>query len=83
MLDDLRDSVTESYLEDEEEEFYDADDLDSIMDGGDQGGKGDRKPFLGLTPSQRFIIVLILFLMTCVLGAFCLVLTGRMYLPFF
>jgi hypothetical protein len=82
MLDDLRDSATESYLDDEGEEFYDADDLDEIIDG-DKGGKGGRKPFLGLTPFQRFIIVLILFLITCVLGAFCLVLTGRMWLPFF
>ena len=82
MLDDLRDSATESYLDDDEEEFFDADDLDDIIDG-DQGGKRSGKPFLGLTPAQRFIIALILFLMTCVLGAFCLVLTGKMWLPFF
>jgi hypothetical protein len=31
---------------------------------------------------QRFVLALLLFLMTCVLGAGCLVLTGRVYLPF-
>lgn len=37
--------------------------------------------FLGMTSAQRFIIVLLLFLMVCVLGTFCLVVTGRVWLP--
>jgi hypothetical protein len=42
-----------------------------------------RRSFLGMTAGQRFVLALLLFLMTCVLGAGCLVLTGRVYLPFF
>jgi hypothetical protein len=36
-----------------------------------------------MTAVQRFILALLLFMMTCVLGTGCLVLTGRIYLPFF
>jgi hypothetical protein len=39
-------------------------------------------PFLGMTPVQRFVLALILFMMTCVIGTGCLVLTGKIYLPF-
>jgi hypothetical protein len=39
--------------------------------------------FLGMSAGQRFIIALLLFLMSCVMGAGCLVLTGKVYLPFF
>jgi hypothetical protein len=42
-----------------------------------------RGPFLGMTPVQRFIIVLMLFFMTCLLGGFCLIITERVVLPFF
>ena len=41
------------------------------------------KQFLGMSAAQRFVIMLMLFMMTCVLGAGCLVLTGKVYLPFF
>ena len=41
-----------------------------------------RGPFLGMTPSQRFVIALMLFLMVCVLGAAVLILTESMVLPF-
>ena len=42
-----------------------------------------REPLLGMSPGQRFVVVLLLFMMTCVLGAGCLILTGKVYLPFF
>jgi len=42
-----------------------------------------REPFLGMTAPQRFLLVLMLFLMTCVLGSFCLILTERVVLPLF
>lgn len=35
-------------------------------------------PFLGMTPKQRFIIALMLFLMVLVLGTFCLLVTNKM-----
>jgi hypothetical protein len=78
MLDDLRDSATESYMEEEEGGFYE----DEAVEG-DGGNGGKKKPLMGLNPAQRFIIAFIVFLMTCVLGAFCLILTGKMWLPFF
>lgn len=39
------------------------------------------KKLLGLTPVQRFIIALLVFILTCVLGSLCLLLTGRVVLP--
>jgi hypothetical protein len=42
----------------------------------------NRQPFLGMSAVQRFILALLIFMMTCVLGAGCLVLTGKVYLPF-
>ncbi len=39
--------------------------------------------FLGMTPFQRFIIIFLLFMLTCVLGSFCLLVTERIIPPFF
>ncbi|MEN6408155.1 MAG: hypothetical protein ABFD44_00420 [Anaerolineaceae bacterium] len=39
------------------------------------------RPFLGMTPAQRFVIALLLFLMICLLGTFCLLVTERVVLP--
>jgi hypothetical protein len=39
--------------------------------------------FLGMTPSQTFIIAALLLLITCLLSTFCLVATGKVALPFF
>ncbi len=39
------------------------------------------KRLLGLTPVQRFVIMLLIFIMTCVLGSLCLLLTGKVVLP--
>lgn len=36
----------------------------------------------GLTPVQRFVIMLLVFVLTCVLGSLCLLITGRVVLPF-
>jgi len=36
---------------------------------------------LGMTAVQRLIVALLLFFSTCLLGALCLVITGRVYLP--
>jgi len=40
------------------------------------------KPFLGLTPPQRFLLALMLFLNVAVLGCFALVAFGKIALPF-
>ena len=39
--------------------------------------------FLGMSAGQRFVIALLLFMMSCVMGAGCLVLSGKVLLPFF
>jgi hypothetical protein len=40
------------------------------------------EPFLGMSAVQRFVLVLIVFMMTCVVGVGALVLSGAVYLPF-
>jgi len=45
---------------------------------------GDPEPrpqFLGMTPAQRFILALLLFLTTAILSVFCLLVTGKLALP--
>ena len=39
--------------------------------------------FLGLSPVQRFVLALMLFLNVCVLGCFCLLAAEKIALPFF
>jgi hypothetical protein len=39
-----------------------------------------KRKFLGMTALQRFLIALMLLLMTCIMGAFFLVVTGRVLL---
>lgn len=41
------------------------------------------KLFLGMTAVQRFVIVIMLLMMVCILSAFCLLVTNRIALPFF
>ncbi len=38
--------------------------------------------FLGMTPAQTFVILLILFVLTCVLSTACLLVSGRVVPPF-
>lgn len=42
-----------------------------------------RRHFLGMTPAQRFVIVLILMILTFVLSTMCLIVTEKMTLPIF
>ena len=72
MLDDLRNSATSSY----EEEELQHEDLYS------EQSAPKEKLFLGMTAPQRFVIVLMMLMMTCVLGAFFLVATEKIILPF-
>jgi hypothetical protein len=41
-----------------------------------------KKQFLGMTPGQRFVLAFMLFLTATILAAFCLLVTGRIALPF-
>jgi hypothetical protein len=78
MFEDLRKSANENPKSKEESddnfESYDYSDLDEEQ---------ASKQFLGMTSFQRFILAAILFMMTCVFAVFVLVLTGKIYLPFF
>ncbi len=39
--------------------------------------------FLGMTAFQRFFVALLLFMITCMVGSFLLLVTQRVVLPFF
>jgi hypothetical protein len=46
-------------------------------------GEPEPKPeFLGMTPGQRFILAFLLFLAAAILSVFCLLVTGKVALPF-
>ena len=38
--------------------------------------------FLGMTPGQRFVLAFLLFLTSVILSALCLLVTGKISLPF-
>jgi len=69
MLDDLRNSASHSFIEDfpiEEEELY-------------EKSRGP-KMLLGMTAKQRFLVSLLLLVMTCAIGALVLVAFGKVYI---
>ena len=73
MFDDLRESAISSY----EEEIKPVEESPPVK------VEKPKKPLLGMTPAQRFVVVLILFFMTCLLGSICLLVTEKIYLPAF
>ncbi|HMN58991.1 MAG TPA: hypothetical protein PJ988_01425 [Anaerolinea sp.] len=75
MLDDLRNDAKSSF-EDTPELLEDENDLAQLSP-----RRRQRPPFLGMSPAQRFLLALLLFLMVCVLGAFCLIVFEKIVLP--
>jgi hypothetical protein len=71
MLDDLRNSAEESFIEEDP-----LSDIDY-----ENAGKPDKKPFLGMTAGQRFVIAIFVFLMVAVLGVFVLIVFQKIYPP--
>lgn len=69
MLDDLRNSAT---YEDEPESSEEYDYYEDAE---------EKRAFLGMTAGQRFVIALVLLLMVCVLGSFCLIVTEKVVPP--
>jgi len=72
MLDDLRNSASDSYQEDEyyqQEESY--------------APVNRRENLLGMSAVQRFVIMFMVLLMACMLGSLCLLLTNKVVLPIF
>ena len=70
MLDDLRDDAD---FIDEEENDYEYRKSDA--------GTGTQTTFMGMTPVQRFMIALMIFMMVCIMGSFFLLITETVWLP--
>lgn len=71
MLDDLRNSASASYAEEEplvEEKIVNPYNV-------------KKEPFLGMTPVQRFIVSIFFLLMVLILGGFLLIVFQKIYLP--
>ncbi len=71
MFDDLRQQADDTSFEEEEQDAY------SYKD---QARKSTRS-FLGMTSLQRFVVAMMLLLMTCMLSVFCLLVTGKIFIP--
>ena len=79
MLDDLDDlHDTSAFLDELEEE--DAAPAPAPPPRRSRRSHGSRS-FLGMTPSQLFIIALELFMIVCILGFFLMIVTEKMTLP--
>ena len=75
MLDDLRNDAQSSFEEEKETPELENELADLAP------RRRRRPPFLGMSSGQRFIIALMLFLMVCLLGAFCLIVFEKIVLP--
>lgn len=76
MLDDLRNSASTSYEDEVPPEQQPGEGIPDLP-------KAERPPFLGMSAQQRFVIVLLMVIMACILGTLCLVVTEKVWLPFF
>jgi hypothetical protein len=74
MLDDLRNSASKSFQEEEEAQSPKPRDVIRIQP------MAPREPFLGMTAQQRFVIALLIFLMVSVLGALVLVAGEKVFI---
>ncbi len=74
MLDDLRNSLMDPY---DEEEVH----AEEPQHQPQKAAKSSTDNFLGMTAAQRFIVALMVLLMVCLLGAFVLLVTGKIALP--
>ncbi len=68
MLDDLRQQASLTYGEE----------APSI----EKRRKPSGRRFLGMTPIQRLIITVMLFFITTLIGSLCLLVSGKVFLPF-
>jgi hypothetical protein len=70
MFDDLRQQADDTSFEEEQDAY-------SYQD----KARKPKRTFLGMTPPQRFVLAVMLLLMTCLLSAFCLLVTDKIYIP--
>jgi len=73
MLDNLRDSASKSPFFQEEESPPETTNPEPQQATGGM--------FLGMSAIQRFILAIMIFMMTCVVGSFCLLITEKIVLP--
>ena len=71
MLDDFREQANSSPFFDETDNAEFSDTSTEI-----------RRQFLGMTPAQRFVIAVLLLVITLLLSSFCLIVTEKIVLPF-
>jgi hypothetical protein len=69
MFDDLREQANTPFFEDVEQEPEEV-----IVE--------TQQQFLGMSPFQRFVIVLMLFIIVLLIGSFALLILGRVIPPF-
>lgn len=69
MFDDLRNDAAKEYEENVQAEYQPAAVTSAV--------RPRSKKFLGMTSMQRFVLVFLLLLATCVIGFLCLFVTGR------
>ena len=72
MLDNLRDSASKSPFFQEEQSPPEETNTSAQPVGG---------IFLGMNAIQRFILAVMIFMMTCVVGSFCLLITEKIVIP--
>jgi hypothetical protein len=77
MLDDLRNSAANSYQEPEPEKEPNSRRREPIR----LRSRSQRETtlFLGMTPQQRFVVALLLFMMVSVMGALVLIATEKIF----
>jgi len=79
MFDDLRNDAASQYEGDPQSEFQ----LDAGTPANSSSAPRARKrskKFLGLTSLQRFVLVFLIMMVTCLLGFLCLFATGKIAL---
>jgi hypothetical protein len=77
MFDEFRQEAEESSFEDASN-AEDEQDVYAFR----EGPAPQKRSFLGMTPVQRFVIAIMLLLMTCILSSFFLLVTERIAPPF-
>lgn len=80
MLDDLRNSASSGYTPEPEPTSSPPSQPSEALP---PPTRQTSQPFLGMTAGQRFVLALFLLLIACILGTFCLLVTGKVWLPFF
>lgn len=73
MLDNLRESASQS-------PFFQQGQTPPDDESNPETNKPSSKNFLGMTPVQRFVLALMLFMMVCIFGAFILIITQKVWL---